>query len=1805
MRDIDIHWRGYPHHLPKVRFVRRRKPAEPISLTDGAGSSKGKDKSAKTASKLRPVADIPVYWRSRRPSFNSDRISISSAREPIAVVPTANPVSSEQDYHSTAPEHTTVRTYDPRIAPASSSKFARPIKSAATQLGPFKPNVTRYYDNRGGRTSGKSSRQSLRSISRLSAKSRSRRSATPSVHSIIKSVLSEAPSRTPSQRKALDQFTKDLASYSQKVQRSPKQPLVTSPTVTTISAHTIRELKPYQAQFKSAGLAVTSGDQRGMPKSSKIAIRATLPGRDDIRYRQSRDSRFRSNEALHKGTKSVKPTKRPKEPSYASGSTGTTVIGFTPPHEKSYPRAHRPRKASSLSSDHTIVGFTPPHERFTTKRNTLPSTPVVIEVISPQKGDSSLPQQPVIQSGRVVAGISDLREDGFVLQSPRQGDRAIIEGTRPQQRYSPQPQPAVVQSDYVIFEPTSPRERVVIQPPLQSDRAVVGVTHPQDNYSPKTPFTQSDRVAAGRIDLHERFASQGPLQSGRAAVGTTRPQELYYGQATAIQSEQGIFDLADSRDGYVPQASFQIGFPTVGTNVSATNPKDMYVQGQYHPPDQDTRAGLADSGGRSASQTPVQNILRTVEPTAEIECIQERHVQNSYPIRRRNTVVGVAPSQERFAQERRALVGNRPLVGVTPPREISRQELRPFSSQGPVVGLARPEEIFVHKGYPLPREPPNSNFTAPHQIARAALTHEPRLLPGPDSNGAVNSQEKLVQEGYAPQSSNEATRTTITPERAALGLTHLSGQDSNFGLAFSKERLVQGLHHISGKEAIGAFTELPDRATQELPPLHDDDPRGTKSQQGSPQEVNPLLVTESTGGATGMRARFAQNLPSLPHHDETAGTRYQEKITRNIYQLPRGDNVQSIGLRKDLLQDTYPLRNADPIGDTRGLQDKLAQEKPTLSNDNKVQVTHSQEMLTRDVYPLPRSNNIQGAFSQERFVQEAHPLQSAKPITVTTGPRRRLGQQLPIPRGDNVQLKISQEGLTPPLPLPHDDFSRVSYSQKELIPQHPHSNSDSARVKHVQEGPRPLRPVHQRNHLPVTDFHEDFAILQNFPIGGDIRMPPSQGLAPLPSIPRGDARRSQAALPTEPPLPRSDDGQANNFHKGLAPAQFLAQKNIAPTPPDRPRDEIGVKQSQGITPILPRPANISENGVKIACHQAGLHSLPSPFPFPNSDAIPVTLYQEAPKVQRPHAPVLGGDNIQMCCPQEGLAPLSLQAPTHFGDNIQGMHSREGLTLLQPQSRVLWEDRMQTTRSQEEIASLTPPPSQAPLAPILLVDDIRATRSREGLAPLQAQAPILRGVDTQITCPYEGFAPLHPLLSQTTLPPDSFTDSIQVTPSQEGLAPLEPQAPAVRDDFRVIHLQGLTPLPIQAARAPLQFSDNSSVTRAQEGLAPLRAAIQKPTARECLPWLRRSVAYAEMTPIPKKDRDILENREYPPPASLGGWAPNFEEEEILTRPVLQEEHLVRNSATVRLENEQQGLREKPVETLIADAEPIQNTNLFKGDDTHRTQPSRTTPQLGTSIPAAKDRSQMRWSREEVVVTDANGTVGVQVDAMISPSRQPLPWLRNKRTSYDPEPQIAAIEDAQNKPKLDSLPATEADDDTSQALQLYHICTARSMRCQQCYPSPEASPVLKPVTIKEDPRYEKRRQDNNIFDLLQPEFAALPSMAQPPDTEEGTSNFDRKVFQGLHVATAAASDEDIDTWIEEATGVSIRKFLADLSVFEGLGINTLANIAKRASRDRKTNIKTWEAAREKRMSEMGEAARNKTWRGRVNAQLSREQ
>lgn len=58
-------------------------------------------------------------------------------------------------------------------------------------------------------------------------------------------------------------------------------------------------------------------------------------------------------------------------------------------------------------------------------------------------------------------------------------------------------------------------------------------------------------------------------------------------------------------------------------------------------------------------------------------------------------------------------------------------------------------------------------------------------------------------------------------------------------------------------------------------------------------------------------------------------------------------------------------------------------------------------------------------------------------------------------------------------------------------------------------------------------------------------------------------------------------------------------------------------------------------------------------------------------------------------------------------------------------------------------------------------------------------------------------------------------------------------------------------------------------------------------------------------------------------------------------------------------------------------------------------------------------------------------------------------------------------------------------------------------------------------------------------------------------------DNDILRGLQIALVAACDPQIDEWIEDMSGTSVRQFLAGLRTFEGLGVKGLVHAAREAS------------------------------------------
>ncbi|KAL7629591.1 hypothetical protein AAE478_001113 [Parahypoxylon ruwenzoriense] len=104
---------------------------------------------------------------------------------------------------------------------------------------------------------------------------------------------SEIPSRTPSQLKALNRFTRQLEKYADAAGAAGKAPVMTpTESESKMSYHTVQPLLPYRKEFLAAGLAVTSAEQSQRsptkPEDLSTSIQQT-PGNMKIPARMNRE----------------------------------------------------------------------------------------------------------------------------------------------------------------------------------------------------------------------------------------------------------------------------------------------------------------------------------------------------------------------------------------------------------------------------------------------------------------------------------------------------------------------------------------------------------------------------------------------------------------------------------------------------------------------------------------------------------------------------------------------------------------------------------------------------------------------------------------------------------------------------------------------------------------------------------------------------------------------------------------------------------------------------------------------------------------------------------------------------------------------------------------------------------------------------------------------------------------------------------------------------------------------------------------------------------------------------------------------------------------------------------------------------------------------------------------------------------------------------------------------------------------------------------------------------------------------------
>ena len=391
-----------------------------IDSNDGAASSlirRIKAHQPENRYSLMQVAEDPDRWTSDRLLSRKGSSIASNHSRPsrrlggeYAHVASFRPVSRRSAYFS--PDDVgRRRTYDPRIDPANRIKDERRTKSTPAHRTQFIPTRKRR-----GTLDPTEKVAKLRSpafrkaVKSFTLPSKEATASAASIKSVIQTILSDAPSRTRSQRRALNHFTKELELYLQAAKSLPKKSLIPSPSATTISAHTVEELRPYRSQFEAAGLAVTSSEQQNsfaIGKLKKSSIAPSAPPKENM-------------------WTSGKSKAGPANPSFSSG---TTVMGWTPPHEA--PRKPRSQRTSyTLSSDHTVMAFTPPHEATTAQPKPAPPEPNRAPPAPRVPAKKSLPW--LRQAGSSPEGPpspTTKREPQTYVPPARTEDRRVSEGS--------------------------------------------------------------------------------------------------------------------------------------------------------------------------------------------------------------------------------------------------------------------------------------------------------------------------------------------------------------------------------------------------------------------------------------------------------------------------------------------------------------------------------------------------------------------------------------------------------------------------------------------------------------------------------------------------------------------------------------------------------------------------------------------------------------------------------------------------------------------------------------------------------------------------------------------------------------------------------------------------------------------------------------------------------------------------------------------------------------------------------------------------------------------------------------------------------------------------------------------------------------------------------------------------------------------------------------------------------------------------------------------------------------------------------
>lgn len=202
-------------------------------------------------------------------------------------------------------------------------------------------------------------------VSRLASLAQ-RESFSSSVHSIVQSIASNPSSRSPSQRRALKHFTRELDLYLQIAKQAATQTPISSVLSTSFSSQTIQtiqEFKPYHAEFQAAGLAVTSAEQRNQSSLDfKLSERRnTVPEAQPLPYD------FRSAGLLAESERQRRRTLSDiEEPQAILSDENMGIKGSNLLIKKPVSDSVKPVTAlstMSIASEETVIEWTPANER--------------------------------------------------------------------------------------------------------------------------------------------------------------------------------------------------------------------------------------------------------------------------------------------------------------------------------------------------------------------------------------------------------------------------------------------------------------------------------------------------------------------------------------------------------------------------------------------------------------------------------------------------------------------------------------------------------------------------------------------------------------------------------------------------------------------------------------------------------------------------------------------------------------------------------------------------------------------------------------------------------------------------------------------------------------------------------------------------------------------------------------------------------------------------------------------------------------------------------------------------------------------------------------------------------------------------------------------------------------------------------------------------------------------------------------------------------------------------------------------------